>query len=46
MLIGSVVAVMAALLLLLNGLDKPFDKGVGGRDLSQWSGHGAWSTRH
>ena len=30
MLIGSVVAVMAALLLLLNGLDKPFHDGVGG----------------
>ena len=30
MLIGSVVAVMAALLLLLNGLDKPFHGGVGG----------------
>ena len=30
MLIGSVVAVMAALLLLLNGLDKPFHTGVGG----------------
>ena len=30
MLIGSVVAVMAALLLLLNGLDEPFHDGVGG----------------
>ena len=30
MLIGSVVAVMAALLLLLNGLDNPFHSGVGG----------------
>jgi ABC-type multidrug transport system fused ATPase/permease subunit len=30
MLIGSVVAVMAALMLLLNGLDKPFHDGVGG----------------
>ena len=30
MLIGSVVAVMTALLLLLNGLDKPFHGGVGG----------------
>ena len=30
MLIGSVVAVIAALLLLLNGLDDPFHKGVGG----------------
>ena len=30
MLIGSVVAVMAALLLLLNGLNKPFHDGVGG----------------
>ena len=30
MLIGSVVAVMAALLLLLRGLDQPFHGGVGG----------------
>ena len=30
MLIGSVVAVMAALLLLLNGLNTPFHAGVGG----------------
>ncbi len=30
MLIGSVVAVMAALLLLLNGLNEPFHDGVGG----------------
>jgi hypothetical protein len=30
MLIGSVVAVMAALLLLLHGLDEPFHDGVGG----------------
>jgi hypothetical protein len=30
MLIGSVVAVMAALLLLLHGLDEPFHGGVGG----------------
>jgi hypothetical protein len=30
MLIGSVVAVMAALMLLLQGLDKPFHGGVGG----------------
>ena len=30
MLIGSVVAVIAALLLLLHGLDKPFHGGVGG----------------
>jgi len=30
MLIGSVVAVMTALLLLLNGLDRPFHDGVGG----------------
>jgi amino acid transporter len=30
MLIGSVVAVMAVLLLLLNGLDQPFHSGVGG----------------
>jgi hypothetical protein len=30
MLIGSVVSVMAALLLLLNGLDNPFHSGVGG----------------
>lgn len=30
MLIGSVVAVMAALLLLLRGLDEPFHAGVGG----------------
>ena len=30
MLIGSVVAVMSALMLLLNGLDKPFHDGVGG----------------
>jgi hypothetical protein len=29
-LIGSVVAVMSALMLLLNGLDKPFHGGVGG----------------
>ena len=27
---GSVVAVMTVLLLLLNGLDKPFHPGVGG----------------
>ena len=30
MLMGSVVAVMTVLLLLLNGLDKPFHPGVGG----------------
>ena len=30
MLIGSVVAVMAALMLLLRGLDTPFHDGVGG----------------
>ena len=30
MLIGSVVSVMAALMLLLHGLDKPFHDGVGG----------------
>ena len=30
MLIGSVVAVMAALMLLLNALDNPFHDGVGG----------------
>ena len=30
MLIGSVVSVMAALMLLLNGLDSPFHDGVGG----------------
>jgi hypothetical protein len=30
MLIGSVVSVMAALLLLLNALDNPFHSGVGG----------------
>ena len=30
MLIGSVVSVMAALMLLLNGLDSPFNDGVGG----------------
>ena len=30
MLIGSVVAVMAALMLLLRGLDAPFHEGVGG----------------
>ena len=30
MLIGSVVSVMAALMLLLNGLDAPFHDGVGG----------------
>jgi hypothetical protein len=30
LLIGSVVSVMAALMLLLNGLDKPFHEGVGG----------------
>jgi hypothetical protein len=30
MLIGSVVSVMSALMLLLNGLDKPFHEGVGG----------------
>jgi amino acid transporter len=30
MLIGSVVAVIAALMLLLHGLDDPFHKGVGG----------------
>ena len=30
MLIGSVVSVMAVLLLLLNGLDNPFHDGVGG----------------
>jgi hypothetical protein len=30
MLIGSVVSVMAALMLLLNALDDPFDSGVGG----------------
>ena len=30
MLIGSVVAVMAALMLLLRGLDAPFHDGVGG----------------
>ena len=30
MLIGSVVAVMAALMLLLRGLDQPFHSGVGG----------------
>src|SRR4051794_6490050 len=30
MLIGSVIAVMAALLLLLRGLDQPFHDGVGG----------------
>jgi hypothetical protein len=30
MLIGSVVSVMASLLLLLNGLDNPFHSGVGG----------------
>ena len=30
MLIGSVIAVMTALLLLLNGLDQPFHGGVGG----------------
>jgi hypothetical protein len=29
-LIGSVIAVMAALLLLLRGLDQPFHDGVGG----------------
>ena len=30
MLIGSVIAVMATLMLLLNGLDRPFHRGVGG----------------
>jgi hypothetical protein len=30
MLIGSVIAVLATLLLLLNGLDRPFHRGVGG----------------
>jgi uncharacterized membrane protein len=30
MLIGSVVAVIAAMMLLLNGLDSPFHDGVGG----------------
>ena len=30
MLIGSVVSVMTVLMLLLNGLDKPFHDGVGG----------------
>src|SRR6185436_3443898 len=30
MLIGSVVSVLAALMLLLHGLDSPFHKGVGG----------------
>jgi hypothetical protein len=30
MLIGSVVAVLTVLLLLLNGLDNPFHSGVGG----------------
>jgi hypothetical protein len=29
-LIGSVVAVIATMLLLLNGLDSPFHEGVGG----------------
>jgi hypothetical protein len=45
MLIGSVVSVIAVLMLLLHGLNSPFHDGVGGCSRSPWSGRCGWPTR-
>jgi hypothetical protein len=44
-LIGSVIAVMAARLLILRGLDQPFHDGVGGLLPQPCGGRCGWPSR-